>query len=97
MDRSTASEWTKVVTRSKSFDDFSKTHNAFFEELEGYVARVFQHEFDHLDGILFPDRVSDKRFLIPNKLFNHQEKWDPSFPSPEAAKTKPGQLYLAPR
>jgi peptide deformylase len=25
--------------------------------LEGWEARVFQHEFDHLDGVLFPDRM----------------------------------------
>ena len=25
----------------------------------GYLARVFQHEIDHLDGILFTDRVED--------------------------------------
>lgn len=27
------------------------------------LARVFQHELDHLDGILFPDRISDKSKL----------------------------------
>jgi peptide deformylase len=30
----------------------------FEEELKDYPARVFQHEFDHLEGILFTDRVS---------------------------------------
>ena len=29
----------------------------------GYLARVFQHEIDHLDGILFTDRVVDKETL----------------------------------
>lgn len=29
----------------------------------GYLARVFQHEIDHLDGILFTDRVVDKGTL----------------------------------
>lgn len=29
----------------------------------GYLARVFQHEIDHLDGILFTDRVEDKSTL----------------------------------
>ena len=29
----------------------------------GYLARVFQHEIDHLDGILFTDRVEDKGTL----------------------------------
>jgi len=32
-------------------------------ELQGFSATVFQHEFDHLDGILFLDRVADTRLL----------------------------------
>ena len=27
--------------------------------VEGFHARVVQHECDHLDGVLFPDRLSD--------------------------------------
>jgi peptide deformylase len=34
------------------------------QELTGFVARIFQHELDHLDGILFPDRVSVATDLI---------------------------------
>ena len=26
-------------------------------EVDGFHARVFQHEYDHLDGILYPDRI----------------------------------------
>jgi peptide deformylase len=40
-------------------------------ELEGteLLARAFQHEIDHLDGILFPWRVSAlKRDLILRKI-----------------------------
>jgi len=33
--------------------------NAFEFEAEGYHARVIQHECDHLDGILYPMRMSD--------------------------------------
>lgn len=29
------------------------------EEYEGFLATVFQHEFDHLDGRLFIDRMKD--------------------------------------
>ena len=29
-------------------------------EAEGLLARVFQHEIDHLDGVLFLDRVIDR-------------------------------------
>lgn len=32
-------------------------------ELQGFPATVFQHEFDHLDGKLFIDRVTDHRLL----------------------------------
>jgi peptide deformylase len=32
-------------------------------ELKGFPATVFQHEFDHLDGKLFVDRMTDTRLL----------------------------------
>jgi peptide deformylase len=32
--------------------------------LEGFVARVFQHEFDHLDGKVYLDRVEDNRDIF---------------------------------
>jgi peptide deformylase len=25
---------------------------------EGWLARIFQHEMDHLDGVVYPDRAS---------------------------------------
>lgn len=28
-------------------------------EVDGFHARVFQHEFDHLEGILYPDLIED--------------------------------------
>lgn len=37
-------------------DEFGKFHQ---EELSGFLAHVFQHETDHLNGILFVDRVKD--------------------------------------
>jgi peptide deformylase len=41
------------------------------EEYDGYIARVIQHEYDHLDGILFTDKVSPlKRRLLKNKLLS---------------------------
>lgn len=33
------------------------------EILTDFVARIFQHELDHLDGILFVDRIQDKADL----------------------------------
>ena len=32
---------------------------AYAEELEGFAARVCQHEYDHLDGLIFVDRMGD--------------------------------------
>lgn len=38
-------------------------------DYDGYIARVIQHEIDHLDGILFFQHLSSfKRTLIKNKL-----------------------------
>ncbi len=39
------------------------------EWIEGYLARVMQHEFDHLDGKMFVDRISPlRKQLIKSKL-----------------------------
>ena len=39
-------------------------HGDLFEhEFEGFPARIAQHEIDHLDGIRFPDRITDDKNL----------------------------------
>lgn len=38
------------------------------EVLEGFTAVIFQHEFDHLEGILFPDRVAEQQLQEYQKL-----------------------------
>jgi peptide deformylase len=38
-------------------------------ELTGFLATVFQHEFDHLDGRLYVDRLSDTRLLAFEEEF----------------------------
>ena len=39
------------------------------EWVDGYLARVMQHEFDHLDGKMFIDRISPlRKQLIKSKL-----------------------------
>ncbi len=39
------------------------------EKFNGVIARVIQHEFDHIQGVLFTDRISPfKRKLISGKL-----------------------------
>ena len=33
-------------------------------ELKGFLATVVQHEFDHLDGVLYIDRITDPKKLV---------------------------------
>ena len=41
------------------------------EEFDGLVARVIQHEYDHINGILFTDKLSTlKKRLIKGRLIN---------------------------
>ena len=41
------------------------------ETLDGLAARVFQHEYDHIEGILFTDKLSTlKKRIIKKKLEN---------------------------
>lgn len=49
------------------YDDEDFNHHD--EWVEGYLARVMQHEFDHLDGKMFIDRLSPlRKQLIKAKL-----------------------------
>ena len=55
-----------LVSRHQSIEvKYLTKHGELVEqELNGFVARIFQHELDHLDGILFPDRISNPQDLI---------------------------------
>ncbi|MHC4913975.1 MAG: peptide deformylase [Planctomycetota bacterium] len=49
--------------------------NAVRLEAEGLAARVFQHEIDHLDAVLFCDRLSTaKRLLVRRHLKKMEEE-----------------------
>jgi peptide deformylase len=55
----------EIEIRAKTINDKTITLTA-----EGFLARVFQHETDHLDGILFIDHIKDKEKLwqvVPEK------------------------------
>jgi len=54
-----------VITLEYQDENF-KTHT---EQFEGLIARVIQHEYDHIEGILFTDLVPPiKKVLIKKKL-----------------------------
>ncbi len=42
------------------------------QELTDFVARIFQHELDHLDGILFIDRVESTEDLISEQEYQER-------------------------
>jgi peptide deformylase len=45
--------------------------NEHVKEFDGLIARVIQHEYDHIEGILFTDKISSfKKRLIKGKLQN---------------------------
>ena len=53
---------------------FDEDFNKKVEVFDGLVARVIQHEYDHIEGILFTDRISSlKKQLIKKKLQNIME------------------------
>lgn len=55
---------TRILVRY--LDDQLSEHE---EWVDGYLARVMQHEFDHLEGKMFIDRISPlRKQLIKNKL-----------------------------
>ena len=56
----------KSEIKIKYFDENFILHQEVFS---GIVARVIQHEYDHVEGVLFTDKVSPlKKKLIKGKL-----------------------------
>jgi len=50
---------------------FDENFDFHEETYDGYAARVIQHEYDHIEGILFTDHLSPlKRKLLTKKLGN---------------------------
>jgi len=59
-----------VVTIEYCEEDFVMKTEVF----DGLIARVIQHEYDHIEGVLFTDKISSlKKLLIQKKLKNITE------------------------
>ena len=56
--RGSVSRWQRVQYRGLDAEG-----QQIAREVEGFHARVVQHECDHLDGVLFPDRLDDPRMF----------------------------------
>ena len=68
-----------VVPRFKKlqYQGFDESGNPIDRSVEGFHARVVQHECDHLDGILYPMRMRDmSQFGFVEVLFPDQEVID---------------------
>jgi len=56
----------KPVIRIQYYDEY---FNFYDENYDGTLCRIIQHEYDHLEGILFTDLISPiRKRLIYNKL-----------------------------
>ena len=52
----------KIRYQDENFKTYTDTY-------KGLIARVIQHEYDHIQGVLFTDKVSNfKKRLIKSKL-----------------------------
>ncbi len=59
------------------YSGFDEDGKPFEREADGFHARVVQHECDHLDGILYPQRMTDMtRFGFNEELFPGEELHD---------------------
>ena len=71
-ERSTTHSYTDVYRKEHICISYYNEKWEFVEEnYDGYSARIIQHEYDHLEGILFTDHLSVlKRKMLQKKLSN---------------------------
>lgn len=51
-----------ITFQDEEFNSYSETYN-------GLAARIIQHEYDHIEGVLFTDKLSSlKKRLLKNRL-----------------------------
>ena len=56
----------RISVRAQYYDVETGTLEEKVFKFEGYISVVFQHEFDHLKGILFVDRINKENpFFVP--------------------------------
>lgn len=59
---------------------FDRNGESFTRDFEGFVARIAQHEIDHLDGIRFPERIpTDQPYRLhwvePADFERYRNEW----------------------
>lgn len=59
-------------------EGYDRNGNPVSEQWKGFTARIFQHEIDHLDGIRFPDRITDDaklHWVEPDQFGEYRTRW----------------------
>ena len=69
-----------IVDRAShiTIEAYDRDGNPVREDYRGFTARIFQHEIDHLDGIRFPDRITDDinlHWVEPGQFGDYREHW----------------------
>ena len=61
-----------------TIEAYDRKGNRVTETWTGFTARIFQHEIDHLDGVRFPDRITDDaklHWVEPDKFGEYRTEW----------------------
>ncbi len=63
-----------LVPRSQTIEvEYTTQDNKLHrQELTDFVARIFQHEYDHLDGIVFLDRVESTQDMMTEQEYQQR-------------------------
>jgi peptide deformylase len=68
-------------------------HGKPFEQIEtGYIARIWQHEVDHLNGVLITDRMGPVAKMAHRKILRElEEKYAEEHPAPPPPRSSPSK------
>lgn len=69
-----------IVSRAKTIkvEAYDRNGSKISTVFSGFPARVFQHEVDHLDGVRFPDKITEDsklHWVEPNKFGEYRKDW----------------------
>jgi peptide deformylase len=79
------------IWRAKTvqMDAHDVTGKPFTQQATGYLARIWQHEFDHLNGTMISERMGPVAKLANRKLLRElEEKWKKDHPGEGDGKSK---------
>lgn len=65
-----------IVRRSESVicEALDRNGKHFKTKASGFLARIIQHEMDHLNGVVFIDKMNDTRTLVDRQTYIDSQK-----------------------